>query len=274
MSWPDEMEEAERPLPIPEGPYEFELRNVSYRYPGNGQYVFRKLNLTIPGGQKLAIVGHNGAGKTTFIKLLLRLYDVTEGEILCNGINIKRFDRIQYYRLFSAVFQEILPLAFSVTDNIGVNDAGRIDVERVQQCIQKVGLEEKMKSLKYNTDTCVQKIIDDEGIEFSGGEKQKLMIARALYKNGGVMVLDEPTAALDALAERDIYESFSSLAENRTTIYVSHRLASTRFCDRIAMFEKGRLVEYGTHEELLAQKGKYAEMFSIQAKYYRAEEQF
>lgn len=268
---PDEMTEAKEPVPVPPGPYEFEFRNVSYKYPGSSHYVFRNLDLTIPKGQKLAIVGHNGAGKSTFIKLLLRLYDVTEGEILCNGINIRQFDRKQYYELFSAVFQEVLPLGFSVADNIGVSDALQVDRQRVDSCIQKTGLSDKINALKYGTDTCVLKIIDDEGIDFSGGEKQKLMIARALYKNGAVMVLDEPTAALDSLAEREIYERFHSLTENKTTIYVSHRLASTRFCDAIALFENGRLVEYGTHEELVERNGKYAEMFHIQAKYYKQE---
>lgn len=272
MSRPDEMTEAKEPLPIPPGPYDFEFRNVSWQYPGSSQYIFRNLNLTIPKGQRLALVGNNGAGKSTFIKLLLRLYDVTEGEILCNGINIKKFDRRQYYDLFSAVFQEVIPLGFSAADNIGVSDPGQIDRRRVERCIQMAGLSDKINGLKYGGDTCVLKAIDDEGIEFSGGEKQKLMIARALYKDGAVMVLDEPTAALDPLAEQEIYESFNSLMERKTAVYVSHRLASTRFCDAVAMFEDGRLVEYGTHEELLELSGKYAEMFSIQAKYYRQEE--
>lgn len=271
MSRPDEMTEAEEPVPIPSGPYGFEFRNVSWQYPGSREYIFRNLNLTIPKGQRLALVGNNGAGKSTFIKLLLRLYDVTEGEILCNGINIKKFDRRQYYDLFSAVFQEVLPLGFSVADNVGVSDSGQIDRQRVELCIQRAGLSDKVNGLKYGADTCVMKAIDDEGIEFSGGEKQKLMIARALYKDGAVMVLDEPTAALDPLAEREIYESFNSLTEKKTAVYVSHRLASTRFCDAIAMFEDGRLVEYGTHEELMELSGKYAEMFSVQAKYYRQE---
>lgn len=271
ISWPDEMTEEEEPIPVPPGPYEFEFRNVSWRYPGSSQYIFRNLNLTIPKGQRLALVGNNGAGKSTFIKLLLRLYDVTEGEILCNGINIKKFDRRQYYDLFSAVFQEVLPLGFSVADNVGVSDSGQVDRQRVELCIQRAGLSDKINALKYGADTCVLKAIDDEGIEFSGGEKQKLMIARALYKGGAVMVLDEPTAALDPLAEREIYENFNSLTEKKTAVYVSHRLASTRFCDAIAMFEGGRLVEYGTHEDLMELSGKYAEMFSVQAKYYRQE---
>ena len=271
MLRPDEMAEAKKPVPVPPGPYEFEFRNVSWKYPGSDRYIFRNLNLIIPKGQKLAVVGNNGAGKSSFIKLLLRLYDVTEGEVLCNGINIKQFERRQYYEIFSAVFQEIYPLGFSAANNIGVSDGLQIDRQRVNSCIQRAGLSDKINALKYGADTCVLKIIDDEGIEFSGGEKQKFMIARALYKNGAVMVLDEPTAALDPLAEREIYEKFNDLTENKTTIYVSHRLSSTRFCDAIALFENGSLVEYGTHEELMKLNKKYTEMFHIQAEYYRQE---
>lgn len=269
MDWPDAMEQAQNPVSVPPGPYEFQFRDVSWRYPGSSRYAIRHLNLEIGKGQRLALVGSNGAGKPTFVKLLLRLYDVTEGEILCNGIDIRRFDRKQYYDCFSAVFQEVLPLGFSAADNVGVSDGERIDRKRVDECIQKAGLGDKMRALKYGADTCVLKAMDDEGIEFSGGEKQKLMIARAFYKDGAVMVLDEPTAALDPLAEQEIYENFDRLTRDKTTIYVSHRLASTRFCDCLAMFEEGRLVEYGTHEELLARKGKYAEMFRVQAQYYR-----
>lgn len=271
MHRPDEMAEAEEPVPVPPGPHEFEFRNVSWKYPGSSRYIFRNLNLMIPKGQKLAIVGNNGAGKSTFIKLLLRLYDVTEGEILCNGINIRQFERRQYYEIFSAVFQEILPLGFSAADNIGVSDGLQIDRQRVNSCIDRAGLSDKINALRYGADTCVLKIMDDEGIEFSGGEKQKLMIARALYKDGSALVLDEPTAALDPLAEREIYERFNDLTENKTALYISHRLASTRFCDAIALLENGSLVEYGTHGELMELGGKYAEMFHIQAEYYRQE---
>ncbi len=272
MSRPDEMTQEREPQPIPPAPYEFEFRNVSWRYPGSDRYVFKDLNLTIPGGERLALTGRNGAGKSTFIKLLLRLYDVTEGEILCNGINIKKFDRRAYYDLFSAVFQEVIPLGFSVADNVGVCDEGRIDRERVDLCIRRAGLADKVRALRYGADTCVLKNMDDEGVEFSGGEKQKLMIARALYKNGAVMITDEPTAALDPLAEQEIYEHFDRLTQGKTAVYVSHRLASTRFCDAIAVFEDGRIVEYGSHEELMGRAGKYARMFQVQAKYYGQEE--
>lgn len=269
MARPDGMEQARNPVPIPPGPYGFQFCNVSWKYPGSSRYVFRNLNLTIPQGRRIALVGHNGAGKSTLVKLLLRLYDVTEGEILCNGIDIRKFDRNAYYALFSAVFQEVLPLGFSVADNVGVSDGERIDRGRVDMSLGKAGLWDKVKGLKHGADTCVLKALDDEGIEFSGGERQKLMIARAFYKDGPVMVLDEPTAALDSLTEREIYEGFHSLTQDKTAVYVSHRLASTRFCDCLAMLEDGRLVEYGTHAELMAKGGRYAEMFGMQAQYYR-----
>lgn len=290
MSWPDEMAEAEEKVSIPPGPYEFEFRNVSWKYPGGSRYVFQNLNLKISKGQRLALVGHNGAGKSTLVKLLLRLYDVTEGKILCNGINIKKFDRGEYYGLFSAVFQEVIPLGFSVADNIGISEAGRIDRQRVDQCIGRAGLSDKIHSLKHGADTCVLKALDDEGIEFSGGEKQKLMIARALYKDGvelsggemqklaiarvlyhdaPLMVLDEPTAALDPYSEYEVYAHFDRMTDGKTAIYISHRLSSCRFCDAVAVFDNGELVEYGSHGQLAAGGGLYAEMWEAQAQYYQ-----
>nr|WP_204487909.1 ABC transporter ATP-binding protein [Caldicoprobacter guelmensis] len=258
-------------VPLPEGPYEFEFRNVSFKYPNSNTYIFKDLSIRIPAGQKLAIVGHNGAGKTTFVKLLCRLYDVTEGEILLNGINIKRFNREEYYKLFSVVFQDIKPLAFSVAENVAVCEKKNIDHEKLKSALEQAGIWNKICSLKNGVDTSMLKILDDDGVEFSGGENQKIAIARALYKDAPIVVLDEPTAALDALAEYSIYMSFNRMVKNKTAIYISHRLASTRFCDAIAMFENGKLVEYGTHDELIALNGKYADMFTVQAKYYREE---
>jgi ATP-binding cassette subfamily C protein len=265
-------EEKGESLPLPEGPYEIEFRNVSFRYPGSDIDIYKRLNLKIPMGQRLAIVGHNGAGKTTFVKLLCRLYDVTEGEILLNGINIRRFNKDEYLRLFAAVFQEVKILAFSAGENVALEEQEDIDEDRLKQSLEKAGVAEKIASLAKGSETSLLKFLDDEGVELSGGENQKISIARALYKNGPIMVLDEPTAALDALAEYNTYLNFNKMVEKKTAIYISHRLASTIFCDTIAMFEQGEIIEYGSHTELLAKRGKYWDMFETQAKYYKDEE--
>lgn len=248
--------------------YTFTFRNVSYRYEGAEDYAIRNLNLTFPAGQKLAIVGLNGAGKTTFIKLLLRLYDVTEGEILVNGINVKKFRKTDYYQLFSPVFQNVELFAFPMSENVSMKSPGRTDRQRARECLMKAGLGKKLVSLKKGSETELLKVLDEEGVDLSGGERQKLALARALYKDAPVMVLDEPTAALDALAEYELYQNFDRIISDKSAIYISHRLSSTRFCDVIAMFAAGRLVEYGTHDELLAQCGEYAKMFEVQAQYY------
>lgn len=265
----EEEKEPKNPMPIPNPPYEIEFKNVSFKYPGSEDYIYKNLSLKIPARQKLAIVGHNGAGKTTFVKLLCRLYEPDEGEILLNGINIQKFSKKEYSELFSAVFQEVKVLAFSVAENIAVCSPEKIDYERVAQCLEKADMSERIASLKNGVHTSMQKFLDDEGIEFSGGENQKISLARALYKDGDIIILDEPTAALDALAEYKTYTRFNDVTQDKTAIYISHRLASTRFCDKIAMFENGRLVEYGTHKELLGKGGKYADMFNIQAQYYK-----
>jgi ATP-binding cassette subfamily C protein len=265
-------EETSDSLPLPMGPYEIEFRGVSFRYPGSDIDIYKKLNLKIPMGQRLAIVGHNGAGKTTFVKLLCRLYDVTEGEILLNGINIKCFNKEEYLRLFSAVFQEIKILAFSAGENIALEEKENIDTDRLNQALEQAGVAEKIASLANGADTSLLKFLDDEGVELSGGENQKISIARALYKDGPILVLDEPTAALDALAEYQTYLNFNQMVGQKTAIYISHRLASTIFCDTIAMFEQGEIIEYGSHAELLAKQGKYWDMFETQAKYYKVEE--
>lgn len=249
--------------------YEIEFKNVSFKYPNSERNIFNNLSFKINKGQTLAIVGINGAGKTTFIKLLTRLYEPTEGEILLNGVNISKFDRDKYYELFSVVFQEIKIFAFSIAENIALKDKNNIDREKVINSIHKSGMEEKINSLENGIDTSLLKILDSTGIEFSGGESQKVALARALYKDGPIVILDEPTAALDPIAEYKMYKSFNSMIGNKTALYISHRLASTRFCDVIAFFEDGEIQEYGTHEELLMKNGKYAEMFNLQASYYK-----
>ena len=259
-------------MPLPPAPYTFEFKDVSFHYPNSDTDIFKHLNLTIPAGQKCAIVGHNGAGKTTFIKLLCRLYDVSEGSILLNGIDIRRFDQTAYFELFSAVFQEVKPLAFSIAENVALVENGQIDQARLNLALSQAGIADKVKSLANGPATSMLKILDDQGVEFSGGENQKIAIARALYKNGSIMVLDEPTAALDALAEHAIYLRFNEMVRNKTAVYISHRLASTHFCDVIAMFEQGELVEYGSHDKLMARNGKYADMFAVQAEYYKEDQ--
>lgn len=245
----------------------FEFKNVSFKYPGSDTYALKNVSIKIPTGQKLSIVGQNGAGKTTFIKLLCRLYDPTEGEILADGINIKDYSLEEYLKLFSVVFQDFRLLAFSIAENISISEERNNQL--LDNAVTKAGFNEKVKSLKKGFDTSVYKTFDQEGTEFSGGESQKLAIARAVYKNSPIIILDEPTAALDPLAEYDIYNHFDNLIGNKTTIYISHRLSSCRFCDKIAVFHKGEIIQYGSHSELESIKdGKYHEMWNAQAKYY------
>ncbi len=248
--------------------FNFEFRNVCFRYEGAEEDTIKHLNLTFPAGQRLAIVGLNGAGKTTFIKLLLRLYDVTGGEILVNGYNVKRFKRQEYYRLFAPVFQNVEMFAFPLAENVSMKEPEQTDRERAAECLVRAGMEEKLKSLKKGIDTEILKVLHEDGVDLSGGERQKLALARALYKDAPVIVLDEPTAALDALAEYELYQNFDRMVGGKSAIYISHRLSSTRFCDKIAMFMDGRIVEYGTHAELLSRNGEYAKMFEVQAQYY------
>ncbi len=255
------------------GTYEFKLVNVGFKYPRQEEFVFRNVNLTLSNNEHLSIVGLNGAGKTTFVKLLCRLYDVTEGEILLNGINIKEFDYDQYMNLFSVVFQDFRLFAFSIKDNIMVNSSleklDNKDLDELQSLYGLCGLEEKINSLKDGANTLLYKEFSDEGIEPSGGEAQKIAIARALYKNAPIVILDEPTAALDPVAEYEIYNHFDNLVGGKMALYISHRLSSCKFCDRIAVFSKDTIAEYGTHDELLRiTDGIYAQMFTAQATYY------
>ena len=257
-------------MPLPEtDSYEIEFKDVSYRYPESEKDALLHLNLKIRAGEKLAVVGLNGAGKTTMIKLLLRLYDPAEGSITLNGTDIRKYRRSDYYRLFAPVFQNVEIFAFLMSENIAMQRASHIDSERVRKAACEAGLEERIVSLAKGIDTPLTKIVEDDGVDLSGGEKQKLALAKALYKGARIVVLDEPTSALDAIAEQSLYERFDEMIGDKSAVYISHRLASTRFCDRIAMFEDGQLVEYGSHDELMARNGKYAEMFNVQAQYYR-----
>lgn len=260
------------PIPVMK-PYCLEFKNVSFKYPNSERYVFKNLSFKIKAGERLAIVGVNGAGKTTLVKLMTRLYEPTEGEILLDGINVKQFERQAYNALFSVVFQDIKILAFTVAENVASKSLKFLDEERVKHCLKRAGLLEKIESLPKGINNMMLKGLEDDGIELSGGQNQKLALARALYKNGEIVILDEPTAALDPLAEAEIYESFNDLIGNKTAIYISHRLSSTRFCDAIAFFENGEILEYGTHDELLANKGPYAKMFEIQSQYYQETEE-
>ena len=256
-------------IPVPKSDrYVFTFENVSFRYKGQEKYALKNLDLTLEAGEKLAVVGLNGAGKSTFIKLLLRLYDVTEGRILMNGTDIRRFNRAEYYRLFSPAFQDVTVFAFPMAENVSMDPPDETDKTKADKCLREAGLSEKIDSLSKGIDTELLKVLYDDGVDLSGGEKQKLALARALYKGSNVIVLDEPTAALDALAEYKLYKSFNGLVGNRTAVYISHRLSSTRFCDRVAMFKDGEMTETGTHDELMAKNGDYAEMFRVQAQYY------
>ncbi len=249
--------------------YEIEFKDVSYKYRKADGYALKHLNLKLKKGEKLAVVGLNGAGKTTMIKLLLRLYDPTEGVITLNGVDIRKYKRADYYKLFSPVFQDIDIFAFLMSENIAMESREDLDLKKAEECARQAGLSEKLDSLTKGAQTPLTNIVEEDGIDMSGGEKQKLALARALYKGAKIIVLDEPTSALDAIAEQQLYERFDDMVGGKSAVYISHRLASTRFCDRIAMFKEGEMVEYGSHDELMAKNGEYAEMFNVQAQYYR-----
>ena len=249
--------------------YEIEFCNVSFRYPGAKEYSLRNLSLKFTLGKRLAIVGKNGSGKSTFIKLLCRLYDPTEGEIRLNGVDIREYDYEEYLRIFSVVFQDFKLFSFSLGQNVAT--AMEYDKEKAEQCLVKAGLSQRLESMPKGLDTALYKDFESEGVEISGGEAQKVALARALYKDAPVVVLDEPTAALDPIAEAEVYTKFNELIGDKTAIYISHRLSSCKFCDEIAVFEEGAVVQRGNHEELLREKdGLYHELWAAQARYYEA----
>lgn len=266
-------EKYEGTLPVEkriDNEYELEFKNVSFGYPGSGEMALKNVSFRLRTGCRLAIVGANGAGKTTFIKLLCRLYDPTEGEILLNGINVKKYDYNEYIRLFSVVFQDYKIFSFSVAENVSASQD--FDEDRVRRSLEEAGLYDRVMEMKEGIHTKLlkdQQEDGEEGLEISGGEKQKLALARALYRDAPVVILDEPTSALDPIAEQDIYQRFNRMVEDKTAIFISHRMSSCRFCDTIVVFDEGHIVQTGSHEELLQDKeGIYSRMWEAQAQYY------
>ena len=266
MQTTDEMTYGERELDLSDT-FEIAFYDVSFRYPGSEDYALRHINITIRSGEKLAVVGRNGSGKTTFIKLLCRFYDVTEGQILINGIDIRQYSKESLQKLYSVVFQDYKIFSTTLAQNVSASNA--YDEQRLYASLDKANMKDRVLKMEKREQTYLYKDLDQSGVEISGGEAQKLALARALYKDAPVVILDEPTAALDPIAEYEIYNRFNSFVEGKTAIYISHRLSSCAFCDKIAVFHQARLEELGTHQELLAQKGKYAELWHAQAVYYQ-----
>lgn len=248
--------------------YEITLEDVSFRYPEAEKDTISHLNLTIHPGEKLAIVGLNGAGKTTLVKLVSGFLDPTEGRVLLNGEDIRQYNRRDYYNLFAAVFQDFSRLETTIVANVAQTET-HIDDARVKDCLEKAGLSKKITELPNGAKTNLGRLMNDDGIELSGGENQRLMLARALYKDAPMLILDEPTAALDPIAENEIYLKYNEMTQGRTSLYISHRLASTQFCDRILYIVGGRIAEEGTHNQLLALGGGYANLFEVQSQYYK-----
>jgi ABC-type multidrug transport system fused ATPase/permease subunit len=267
LNIPAKMRDNKR-LAIPDGPHALEFRNVSFAYPGQEGWALRNVNITLTPGQKLAVVGENGAGKTTFVKLLCRIYDPTEGAVLLDGVDIRDIDYERYTELISAVFQDYKLYSLSIKDNVALAQSDSASDEAVEAVLRKAGFGNKLDSLPQGVHTNVYRNYDGEGFEPSGGEGQKIALARALFKDAPIIVLDEPAAALDPRAEYEMYQNFDALARGKTAVYISHRLSSTRFCDRIAVFKNGSIAECGTHDGLLAKDGLYAELWSMQAGYY------
>lgn len=252
-------------------PCEIELKNLTFSYDEAEKPSVDKLSLKINKGERIAIVGVNGAGKSTLVKLICGLFIPNEGQILINGIDSRLFNRDEYYRLFSTLFQDCALLPATVAKNIALCEENKIDRKRLRECMRLAGILDKVESLPQKENTLLVREVHEGAVAFSGGELQRLLLARALYKDAPIIILDEPTAALDPIAENDMYLKYSELTKDKTAIYISHRLSSTRFCDRIILLDDSKIAEMGTHEELLELGGKYAEMFETQSRYYREE---
>lgn len=249
-------------------PYTITFEDVCFRYPESERLVLDHVSFEIKSGQKYALVGNNGAGKTTLVKIMSGLLHPTSGKVLLNGVNIESIKPEEYYKLFSAIFQDIGLLPASIAKNIALCVAEKIDENVVWECLRTAGLEQKVKSLPLGIHTNLQKNIADDAVDLSKGELQKLMLARALYKDSQILILDEPTAALDPIAESEIYQKYNEIIGKRMAIFISHRLASTKFCDSIIFFKDNKIGEFGTHEVLMKKNGEYARIFRIQSKYY------
>ena len=257
---------------LPTGECEIEFKNVSYKYSSAEKPTINNISFKLNKGERLALVGLNGAGKTTLIKLMCGLYDPTEGEILLNGKPVNSYNRDEYFKIFSTVFQDICVLPVTIAENISCAETGRYDLEKVYSCMKKAGIYEKVMNLPKKENTKLVKSVFENATELSGGETQKLALARALYKDAPILLLDEPTAALDPIAEQKMYLNYADFSRGKSSVFISHRLASTRFCDRIILIENGTIAECGSHSELMAQGGKYAEFFELQSSYYNDDE--
>ena len=260
--------QGDKPITIQvDASYEIEFKDVSFKYPGSDAYVLQDFNLKINVGKRLAVVGMNGSGKTTMIKLLCRLYDPTSGTIMLNGVDIREYRYEDYLQLFGVVFQDFQLLPFTLGQNVAA--AFEYDAQRVNDVLEKAGFESGLAKMPHGLETYLYKHFEEKGVEVSGGEAQKVALARALYKDAPFIILDEPTAALDPIAEYETYARFNETVGNKTAVYISHRLSSCRFCDDITVFHEGKLIEQGTHEQLLADdNGKYHELWHAQAQYY------
>ena len=265
------LREGGKPVREMGSPSVIELKDVCFKYDEDGEEIIKHVDLRLKEGEHLAVVGLNGAGKTTLMRLITGLTEATSGNVLYDGVDIREYDRNEYYKLFGAVFQDHSILPVTIEEIVSEADAEDTDEDLVKDCLKKAGLWEKTESLKDGIRSHFDKAFWDDGINFSGGEIQKLMLARALYRRSPVIILDEPTAALDPVSENRLYETYDEVMKGRSTIFISHRLASTRFCSRILLIDGGRIIEEGTHEELLKRKGRYYELFETQAKYYREE---